>query len=59
VLVVWGREDQNVPFQLSDALLQAMPRARLVPVDDAGHLPHWEQPGVVDAAVLGFLREIG
>jgi len=59
VLVVWGREDQNVPFELSDALLQALPRARLVPVDDAGHLPQWEQPTVVDDALLGFLREIG
>jgi pimeloyl-ACP methyl ester carboxylesterase len=57
VLVIWGKEDVQVPIEQSGALLQAMPRARLVAVEDAGHLPQWEQPGVVNAAILEFLRE--
>lgn len=55
VLVVWGRQDEGAPIAESAALLGAMPRATLVPVDSAGHLPHLEQPDVVVPAVVGFL----
>ena len=58
VLVVWGRQDPVVPYEESAALLDAMPRARLVTVDDAGHLPQWEQPAVFNAALMTFLRAI-
>ena len=56
VLVFWGREDQAVPFEFSSTLLEAMPRARLVPVESSGHLPHWEQPDVVHPALIDFLH---
>jgi pimeloyl-ACP methyl ester carboxylesterase len=56
VLVVWGRLDPAAPFASSGALLAAIPRARLVPVDSAAHLPHLEQPDTVAAAVVRFLR---
>jgi pimeloyl-ACP methyl ester carboxylesterase len=57
VLVFWGKEDHAVPFEFSATLLEAMPRARLVPVNSAGHLPHWEQPGVVHPVLIAFLRQ--
>lgn len=56
VLVVWGRQDEGAPFAGSAALLEAMPRATLVPVDSAGHLPHLDQPDLVVPAVVDFLR---
>jgi pimeloyl-ACP methyl ester carboxylesterase len=58
VLVIWGRQDPNVPFELSASLLGVMPSARLVAVDDAGHLPQWEQPAIVHPALIAFLREV-
>jgi len=57
VLVVWGKQDQTVPFARSAAVLEALPRAQFIPVDSAGHLPIWEQPTVTHEALLGFLRE--
>ena len=57
VLIIWGKQDSNVPFELSTSLLGVMPSARLVAVDDAGHLPHWEQPAIVHPALVEFLRE--
>jgi pimeloyl-ACP methyl ester carboxylesterase len=57
VIVFWGKDDQAVPFEFSGALLEAMPRARLVPVESSGHLPHWEQPDVVHPALIAFLRQ--
>jgi pimeloyl-ACP methyl ester carboxylesterase len=56
VLIVWGRQDRVAPFEDSEALLAAMPRATFVPVDSAAHLPHLERTGVVVPAVVGFLR---
>ena len=56
VLIVWGRQDRVVPFAGSRELLAAMPRAVLVPIDSAAHLPHLEQPDTVAAAVVRFLR---
>jgi pimeloyl-ACP methyl ester carboxylesterase len=59
VFVVWGKQDPNVPFEFSTALLQRMPRAHLLAVDDAGHLPHLEQPGLVNPAIVSFLQHVG
>jgi len=33
-------------------------RGRLLPVDDSGHLPQWEQPGIVHPGLIAFLREV-
>ena len=58
VLVIWGKQDPNVPFELSASLMAVVPDARLLAVDQAGHLPQWEQPGVVQPAIISFLREV-
>jgi pimeloyl-ACP methyl ester carboxylesterase len=57
VFVIWGREDRTVPFELSDPLLEMMPMAALMAVDDAGHLPQLEQPAKVNSAMIDFLRQ--
>ena len=57
VLVIWGKQDPNVPFELSASLMAVIPNARLLPVDQAGHLPQWEQPRIVQPAIIRFLRE--
>lgn len=56
VLLVWGRQDRVVPFELSAEIIALMPRTKLVAVESAGHLPHWEQPEVVVPAVIDFLQ---
>ena len=58
VLVIWGKQDPQVPIESSAPLLEAMPRGRLVTVEDAGHLPQWEQPAIVNAAIVEFLHEV-
>jgi pimeloyl-ACP methyl ester carboxylesterase len=58
VLVIWGNQDPVVPFDESVALLEAVPHARLVAIDDSGHLPQWEQPVIFNTAIVGFLREV-
>jgi hypothetical protein len=59
VMLVWGRQDSVLPFSQSDAVRAALPAARFLAIDDAGHLPHTEQTDQVAAAVLAFLGETG
>ena len=59
VLVIWGKQDPNVPFELSASLMAVVPNARLLAVDQAGHLPQWERPDIVQPAIISFLRDVG
>ena len=56
VLLVWGRQDSVLPFAQHDAVRAAIPQARFLAVDAAGHLAHREQPEQVAAALIAFLR---
>jgi len=58
VLVIWGKQDPSVPFESSGPLLETMPQARLVAIEDSGHLPHWEQPAITQKAIVEFLHEV-
>lgn len=56
VLLIWGKEDQTVTFNFSDSLRKLL-EVRFLPVEDVGHLPHLEQPTLVNSAIVSFLRE--
>jgi len=56
-LVVWGAQDGILPVETSDAWLEAIPSAKRVVIEDAGHLPHVEQTNqflAVVSPMLGF-----
>lgn len=57
VLLVWGKQDVSFPYANHSDALRRMPQAQLVTVEGAAHLPQYEQPGVVNAAILDFLAE--
>lgn len=56
-LIVWGREDRIIPFENAKLWIEAMPHARLVPIDHCGHTPHRERPDELVRVVLDFLLE--
>jgi pimeloyl-ACP methyl ester carboxylesterase len=57
-LVVWGDDDRIFPPANADLWLQRLPDARLVMLEECGHLPHVEQAPVVARHVLSFLEGI-
>lgn len=57
VLLVWGREDQTVPFRFSQEVVKAIPQVQFHPIDGAGHIPHYEKPEVVTPLLIEFLKE--
>jgi pimeloyl-ACP methyl ester carboxylesterase len=35
-----------------------LPQGHLLGVEDAGHLPLWEQAAIVNPAIVAFLRQV-
>jgi pimeloyl-ACP methyl ester carboxylesterase len=56
VLLLWGREDQTVPFDHSQFAREAMPQAEFHAIERAGHIPHYERPEAVNPILIDFLQ---
>jgi pimeloyl-ACP methyl ester carboxylesterase len=54
-LVVWGKQDQIVPFSSGEKYAAGIPGARLVAFDKCGHIPKAEKTADFVAAVVAFL----
>lgn len=57
-LLIWGREDETVPFAHSANLLRLIPQAQFHAIEGSGHIPHYEKPGEVNALIRGFLEDV-
>jgi proline-specific peptidase len=55
VLIVYGTADPAAP-ETPGAWAKALPNSRLLVIDDAGHLPHVDQPALFFSAVETFLK---
>ncbi|SEF37403.1 Pimeloyl-ACP methyl ester carboxylesterase [Amycolatopsis pretoriensis] len=55
-LVVWGRADRIVPPEHGKAYSDALPDAKFVVIEDAGHLPQLETPEKLHALVTEFAK---
>jgi 2-hydroxy-6-oxonona-2,4-dienedioate hydrolase len=56
-LVVWGRQDMLLPLALGEEYARLLPGAKLVVIDDCGHLPPAEKPAEFAKAVVEFLAQ--
>jgi pimeloyl-ACP methyl ester carboxylesterase len=57
-LLLWGRHDRFAPPERADALVVGAARARVVVLEDCGHLPTLEQPEAATLAVRAWLRAV-
>jgi len=55
-LLIWGREDRVVPFSNSRLALEVLPDTVFFPLDQLGHVPHYEAPEIVAKGILQFLK---
>ena len=58
VMVVWGESDKVIDPEYGRAFAQAFPNSRFKLIQEAGHLPHIEQPERVLKLVLLFADKI-
>lgn len=57
VLLVWGEKDTIVPFSQHKEITQLIPNAKLVAVENAGHVINIEGADVVNPALIEFFSE--
>lgn len=55
-LLIWGDQDDFFSAAEQQALLEAIPNARLLVFEDTGHAPHAEQPHRFNRELSAFLR---
>ncbi|CAN0471014.1 unnamed protein product [Ectocarpus sp. 12 AP-2014] len=57
-LVLWGRQDKILdPKLYAERFVDEMPDARLVWVEECGHVPHLEQPDETAKAIVSFVKD--
>lgn len=54
-LLIWGEQDKMFPVGDGHALAERLPQALLTVLPHAGHLPHEEQPAIVNQSIVAFL----
>lgn len=59
VLVVHGEQDRVVPVANSRRVVNGIPGARLVVMNNCGHLPHEEDPDTFAEIVAEFMEKAG
>jgi len=57
VLLVWGREDNTVPYEQSQEIVASIPQAVFHTIENSGHIPHYENADEVNPILLNFLQE--
>jgi pimeloyl-ACP methyl ester carboxylesterase len=55
-LLFWGKEDQTTPYADIQGFLEVIPGVEFHVIGDAGHLPHYERPEVVNPLLVKFFR---
>ena len=56
-LFAWGAEDQLAPADVGHGLAGRMSNAQVAVIEDAGHIPHIDQPDAVATAINRFLHQ--
>jgi 4,5:9,10-diseco-3-hydroxy-5,9,17-trioxoandrosta-1(10),2-diene-4-oate hydrolase len=55
-LIIWGKDDKLFPAEYGEAAAKIIPNAKLHLIQDAGHLPLMDQPGIFNKILAGFLK---
>jgi len=57
VLILWGTEDQSVPFNKRSLVMDRLPKAKLVPIEKASHVCIFDEPKKCHETVIEWLQE--
>lgn len=56
-LLLWGDHDRVFPLEVGKQVHALLPQAEWHIIPEAGHLPQWERPQVVNPLILSFLEK--
>lgn len=55
-LVIWGKQDKLIPVEVASRFAKGIPASTVTIIDNAGHMPHIEQPKAFYRAVKKFVK---
>ena len=55
-LVLWGEEDRVFPVAVGIEIHQTIKGSRFIRIPQAGHIPQWERPDMVNQELITFIR---
>lgn len=55
-LIIWGEQDRVFPVNAGQELHGLIPHSQFIRIPNAGHIPQWEQPDLVNAQLRSFLQ---
>jgi pimeloyl-ACP methyl ester carboxylesterase len=56
VMLVWGKLDKDVPFEVSNDVRHDIPQAEFYPLENAAHVGFYESPEIVNPMLVAFLN---
>jgi len=56
-LIIWGKDDKLFPVEYGMAASKIIPNAKFTLIQNAGHLPHIDQPEIFNKILVHFLNE--
>jgi pimeloyl-ACP methyl ester carboxylesterase len=55
-LVLWGEKDRVFPIAVGEEIHQTIKGSRFIRIPNAGHIPQWERPDLVNQELITFIR---
>lgn len=55
-LIIWGEYDGIFPSLVGQSMHASIPNSTFLKVPNSGHIPQWENPQIVNPAILNFLQ---
>ena len=55
-MIIWGEQDRVFPLSVGEELHRIIPGSQLIKIPEAGHLPQWEQPGLVNSILIAYIQ---
>ncbi len=55
-LLIWGEQDHVFPITVGEELHRLIPHSQFVSIPDAGHLPQWERPDLVNRSLIAYIH---
>jgi len=56
IQLVWGAKDASVSVEYGQAAQRLLPGTPLELIEDCGHFPYWERPGVFNPLLVRFVQ---
>lgn len=55
-MIIWGEQDRVFPMAVGEELHHRIRGSKFVRIPDAGHMPQWERPDLVNRSLITYIQ---